>query len=392
MKQKKHLVLVVEDDPAVGNSISSGLQEAGFDVQVAENGLEALKKIGKPLPNVIISEIEMPGMSGQNLIFLARHRFPQVPFILLAGAMGPEQRQTLSEGEADAVFQREGLSIRDLCQKVSELIRTGPKRKENTQAFRRRCERFLRRIPIEVSGVTAGGERFVERTTTIMISAFGGSISLGQELSPDQPIHIRNLSNEMEEEFRVVSLVTVVFGTRREYGVELLNPDSQIWGIKFEVPPKTEQLGALMECAECRRVTMVDLSASHFSLLLQMGAISLHCEPCDRTTRWQPAKAHDEATAAEGATAATKRLIERRKSPRHRLTMLVSVRRSRGGTEREQVLDVSRSGLCFTSKRTYEIGDVLGISLPTTSGEDRKGRIVWKQSKESRHLYGVQFV
>ena len=388
--QSRHTVLFAGNSPDVRRIISSGLQEAGFDVQEAEDGLDALSKLGKALPDAIICELEMPRVSGQNLIFLVRHRFPQIPFIALSKAIGPEERQILSEVAADAVFQKGELSIKDICEKVSELIRSGSKKEKEPQAPRRRSERILQRIPIEVSGATASGSRFVERTDTIMISAFGGSISLGYELLPNQFVRIRNLSSGIEEDFRVVGLINVVFSIRREYGVELLNPKSQIWGIKFVAPPEKEQPAALMQCSECKKLSLVSLSGSHLDIFLQMGAIALHCESCDMTTRWRPAESRVDASEVQVPAPVTSRPAERRRFPRYRVTMRVSVRRPSGDADREQMVDISKSGLCFLSKRTHEIGEVLRFSLPSTSSEGRTGKIVWKRSTDLGQLCGVQ--
>ena len=175
MERSKQTVLFAGNTPEIRRLISSGLQEAGFDVQEAEDGLDALRQLGKAPPDAIICELEMPAISGQNLIFLVRHRFPQIPFIALSKAIGSEERQTLSEAAPDAVFQVGELSIKDVCAKVSELIRAGSGIAGEPRIARRRSERILEGIPIEVSGATASGSRFVERTNTIMISAFGGA-------------------------------------------------------------------------------------------------------------------------------------------------------------------------------------------------------------------------
>ena len=391
MEPSKQTVLFAGNSPDVKRLISSGLQAAGFDVQEAEDGLDALGRLSASLPDAIICELEMPRVSGQNLIYLVRRRFPQIPFIALSKAIGPEERQTLSEVSADAVFQKGDLSVPDVCAKVSELIRAGSKIVLEPQLAKRRSERILQRIPIEVGGTTKSGSRFVELTNTIMISAFGGSISLGQELSPDQFVHIRNLSSGIEEDFRVVRLINVVFSIRREYGVEVLNSQSQIWGIKFAAPPETEQPAALLQCSECKKVSLVSLSATHLDIFLQMGAIALHCESCDLTTRWRPADPRAGAPADLAHQIVALPSTERRKFPRYRLAMRVSVRRPTGEAQREQMLDLSKSGLCFLSNRLHEIGEVLQFSLPSANSQGRMGKIVWKRSTDVGQTFGVQY-
>lgn len=392
MEQGRKTVLFAGNSPDVRRLISSGLQGAGFDVQEAEDGLDALARLAQAPPHAIICELEMPQVSGQNVMFLLRRRFPQIPFIALSKAIGPEERATLSEVAADAVFQKGEMSVKDVCEKVSELIRTGSKKAGEPPAPKRRSERILQRIAIEVTGTTASGSRFVERTNTIMISAFGGSISLGHELIPEQSVRIRNLSNGIEEDFRVVRMITMVFSVRREYGVEVRNPKSQIWGITFVAPPDTDQPAALMQCSECKKCALISMNASHLDIFLQMGAIALHCESCDMTTRWRPAEPGADPSAPQIALAPPSPAVERRRFPRHRLAMRVSVRRPSGEEERQQMLDVSKSGLCFLSNRAHEVGEVLRFSLPSASSKGRTGKIVWKRSTNLGQTYGVEYV
>jgi CheY-like chemotaxis protein len=392
MERNKQKVLFAGNSPEVRRLISEGLQEAGFDVQQADDGLDALSRLSKALPEVIICELDMPQVSGQNLIFLVRHRFPHIPIIAVSNAIGPEERATLSAAAPDAVFQKSDLSVKEIGAKVSELARAGTKKARDAQAPKRRSERILQRIPIEVSGLSSSGARFDERTNTVMISAFGGSISLGQELVPDQFVRIRNLATGIEENFRVVRLINVVFSIRKEYGVELLNPQSPIWGIRFEAPPDAERPAALMQCSECKRISLVSMSSSQLDIFLQMGAVALHCESCDITTRWRPAESSADTSEWPVLPKASSPALERRKFPRHRLAMRVSVRRPSGEADREQMLDLSKSGLCFLSKQSYELDNVLSFALPSASSEGRAGKIVWKRSTDLGQLYGVEFV
>jgi CheY-like chemotaxis protein len=390
MERARQTVLFAGNTPDIRRLISSGLEDAGFQVQQADNGLDALGQISQAPPAAIICELEMSRVSGQNLIYLVRRRFPQIPFIALSKPIGPEERQTLAEMAADAVFQKAGLSVTDVCAKVSELIRTGSGKVHEPQPAKRRSERIMQRIPIEVTGADAYGRQFSERTCTIMISAFGGSISLGRDLLVEHFVSIRNLSSGIEEDFRVVRLITLVFSVHREYGVELLNPQSPIWGVQFVAPPDAEQPAALMQCSECRKVSLVSVSATHLDIFLQMGAVALHCESCDMTTRWRPAESVAEAPAGPIPSSANPG-VERRKFPRHRLAMRVNVLRPGGDAAREQVLDVSKAGLCFLSTRSLDIGDVLHFSLPSTSRRERTGKIVWRHSTSLGQTYGVQY-
>jgi DNA-binding response OmpR family regulator/cellulose synthase/poly-beta-1,6-N-acetylglucosamine synthase-like glycosyltransferase len=61
-------VLVVDDDPMVNGLMTESLREAGFDVVSAASGHEALERLAEAIPDVIVSDVMMPGLSGFELI------------------------------------------------------------------------------------------------------------------------------------------------------------------------------------------------------------------------------------------------------------------------------------------------------------------------------------
>jgi DNA-binding NarL/FixJ family response regulator len=60
-------LLVVDDDPGLLLAVSDTLREAGFEVLTARRGAEALTRIAESLPDLIVSDIRMPGMDGYTL-------------------------------------------------------------------------------------------------------------------------------------------------------------------------------------------------------------------------------------------------------------------------------------------------------------------------------------
>jgi CheY-like chemotaxis protein len=62
------LALVVDDSMLVRHTIARFLQERGFDVETAGNGVEALEIIGRVRPDLIITDLRMPKMHGDELI------------------------------------------------------------------------------------------------------------------------------------------------------------------------------------------------------------------------------------------------------------------------------------------------------------------------------------
>ena len=78
-------ILVVDDDEDLRSCIQEFLRRRGYHVDVAENGLEAVKQLEHQEPHLVISDIQMPGMNGVELLRTTRDRFPDVPVILMTG-------------------------------------------------------------------------------------------------------------------------------------------------------------------------------------------------------------------------------------------------------------------------------------------------------------------
>ena len=76
-------VLLVDDDPRIRTSLSEALADFGFQVDLAESGEAALSLMGSSKPQVVLSDIRMPGMDGIELLKLLRERAPEVDVVLM---------------------------------------------------------------------------------------------------------------------------------------------------------------------------------------------------------------------------------------------------------------------------------------------------------------------
>lgn len=79
-------VLLVDDDEALARMLQRALKSAGFEVTVANNGTTAMEMIISRPFDVIVTDIQMPGMSGVELLGVVRAYDLDVPVILMTGA------------------------------------------------------------------------------------------------------------------------------------------------------------------------------------------------------------------------------------------------------------------------------------------------------------------
>jgi CheY-like chemotaxis protein len=79
----KSLILIVDGEPHVLESLEAVLMAAGYDVTVAENGVLALLQLSKSLPDLMVSDLNMPKMSGVEFMSQVRRLHPQVSIIAM---------------------------------------------------------------------------------------------------------------------------------------------------------------------------------------------------------------------------------------------------------------------------------------------------------------------
>ena len=97
LQTTKKLALVVDDSMLIRHTVCRFLEERGFQVEAATNGFEALELMATLEPDIIITDIQMPRMSGVELIAALKSnpRTSQIPIVALSslkcGAKGPAQ-------------------------------------------------------------------------------------------------------------------------------------------------------------------------------------------------------------------------------------------------------------------------------------------------------------
>jgi CheY-like chemotaxis protein len=81
------VALVVDDSMLIRHTVCRFLEERGFAVESATNGLEALERLKKIRPDIIITDIQMPKMSGTELITAVKSKadLASIPIVIVAG-------------------------------------------------------------------------------------------------------------------------------------------------------------------------------------------------------------------------------------------------------------------------------------------------------------------
>ena len=152
-------ILIVEDNLTLQKLGKMLLEAQGYEVRGAEDGFEGLSALKQSLPDIIISDLQMPNMNGFEFLSVVRRRFPAIPVIAISGEFSG-----LSVPEsvlADAFFPKGGYNAEELFDKIIELLHELPTRpktgkpnqaavwvKNNGGTFAVTCSDCLRTFPV----------------------------------------------------------------------------------------------------------------------------------------------------------------------------------------------------------------------------------------------------
>lgn len=126
MASFKYRILFVDDELAIRQTAAQVLRSAGHEVLTAANGLEALRCLNGALPELIITDLRMPQMSGFEFLAVVRRRFPQIPTIAISGEYFTD---AMPDGLlADAFLQKGQYEVKELLSTVADLLSNPPVR------------------------------------------------------------------------------------------------------------------------------------------------------------------------------------------------------------------------------------------------------------------------
>lgn len=101
-----HKILIVEDEPGMIELLTVALEDEGYIISIANNGVEGLEQIEKEEPDLIISDVMMPGMNGFEFCQRLRNnpRTTSIPFIFLTAKKDVSDRvKGLNAGADDYI-------------------------------------------------------------------------------------------------------------------------------------------------------------------------------------------------------------------------------------------------------------------------------------------------
>src|SRR5580692_3360936 len=112
----KAKMLVVDDEPSTLDLFRQIFVGLGHSVRAAEDGFAALEEIRTEVPDILLSDLNMPGMSGFELLSVVRRRIPGIYVIASSGAFSGED---VPNGVAADAFHEKASGMGSLFQLVN---------------------------------------------------------------------------------------------------------------------------------------------------------------------------------------------------------------------------------------------------------------------------------
>jgi chemotaxis protein histidine kinase CheA/ActR/RegA family two-component response regulator len=120
---RRSRVLVVDDSLSVRRAIASLLEDQGYEIALARDGIEAIKTMEATRPDVVLTDLEMPNMNGLELAAHVRSR-PELAHLtvimITSRSMDKHRRQAMSAGVN--IFLNKPFSDHELLQHVAEAV------------------------------------------------------------------------------------------------------------------------------------------------------------------------------------------------------------------------------------------------------------------------------
>ncbi len=117
--------LVVDDSMLIRHTVCRYLQERGFDVESATNGAEALEVLQQVRPDLVVTDLNMPRMTGSELItaLKANPETADIPVVVIAAKKTSTDEQM--ESRAQYVIYKDIAIDEQLDKAITALMSTG---------------------------------------------------------------------------------------------------------------------------------------------------------------------------------------------------------------------------------------------------------------------------
>ena len=112
-------ILVVDDEPVVVEITKRKLEERGYEVMTAGDGIEAFARLKTKIPDLILLDIQMPNMNGYTFV-MERAKIPEFASIPVVVLTAYNEMEPLFRRHRIKAYLLKPLKLQDLMDKVAE--------------------------------------------------------------------------------------------------------------------------------------------------------------------------------------------------------------------------------------------------------------------------------
>ena len=159
-------ILVVDDERAILDTVEILLRGEGFDASVAQSGREALERFDDIAPDIVVTDIRMPGVTGLDLLEAVRQRDPEIPVILMT-AQASLQSAVKAVNQGAFYYLQKPFSNAELvalCRRAGQMRELSRENKTLKREIRRRdSSQTVRQKPLIPRSAQVGGNGCAHR-------------------------------------------------------------------------------------------------------------------------------------------------------------------------------------------------------------------------------------
>lgn len=115
-------LLIVDDDISILSFLARHLSDLGYRVRSVRDGSSALSEIENELPDILLSDIDLPDIPGAQFLATVRRKFPSIRVVAMSGA---HTGRRVPPGIAADAFYEKGSSLHLLTQIVNAMTQPG---------------------------------------------------------------------------------------------------------------------------------------------------------------------------------------------------------------------------------------------------------------------------
>lgn len=126
-------ILIIDDEPQIRKFLDIALRAQGYQVHVAENGMKGLEILATRGADLLILDLGLPDMEGQQVLTEMR-QWSDIPVIVLSARPDENQKIKLLDAGAND-YVTKPFSIQELCARIRVMFRNKPQQSEQNIVF-----------------------------------------------------------------------------------------------------------------------------------------------------------------------------------------------------------------------------------------------------------------